>query len=162
MLCDPGPTSWCWILVDVNIKIIIFLDACVDYIHKQRVNTTKQLESILASQQCPMLFLEHSQILSRNGIHTILLMVVTCKCACDDEHMMVSRISLDAIIWYWLNCLIYNILYPSFLSLFILQMLIMMVFLASFLPPMWSFFLPPLGFLLSVLLIHLGLHYILK
>jgi len=74
------------------------LDSCVDYFHKLRVNTVKQLKLILASQQCPMLFLEHFQILSRNGIFIILLTILTCKFACDDEHMMVTHIFFDAAI----------------------------------------------------------------
>jgi hypothetical protein len=74
------------------------LNSYANYFHKLKVNIVKQLQSTLASQQCFVLSLEHSQILSRNGILIFFLAVLTYKCAYDDEHMMVTCIPLDAAI----------------------------------------------------------------
>lgn len=160
MLCDPSPPSWFWIFLNINIGTIIFL-GLLCWLFSQTMSQYYETTSIDFNFSITShVFLEHFQILSRNGIPTILVTVFTCKCACEDEHMMVTYISLDATIWHWLHYLICNITYISFLSPFIFQMLITMVFLAIYLLPMGFFLLPLVGFLLYVLLIHLGLHFI--
>jgi hypothetical protein len=52
----------------------------------------KQLQStvVSTSQQCHVLFLEHFQIFTKNGILTILLAIFIYMCACDHGHMMVT------------------------------------------------------------------------
>jgi len=74
------------------------LYSCSNYFYKLRVNSAKQLQSTLTSQQCHVLFFVHSQILMKNEILTILLIVLTCKCVCNHEHMMVTLIPLDVVI----------------------------------------------------------------
>ncbi len=57
------------------------LDSCTNYFHKLKVSIAKQLQSNLTSQQCHLLFLKQSFFFKKNGILTILLIFLTCKCA---------------------------------------------------------------------------------
>ncbi len=74
-------------------------------------------------------------------------------CSCSLRHMMVTPLLFNATNRQWFDYMTQKIFHPYFLSLFINQMPIGMVLLAT--PP-------PLVFFISILLVCLGLHRIFK
>lgn len=80
------------------------------------------------------------QIIAKNVVLTIFLIILTWMCAYGHKHTMVTHIILDAAIEQWRGCLTRNILYPCFLCLLFLLMPMAMVLLAPFLLHWGSFF----------------------